>query len=522
MRQKYPTSRQNFQSIIEGNYLYVDKSMYMYELLQEADILFFARPRRFGKSMMISTLKAIYQGKKHLFEGLWIYDKIDWEAVVRPVIHLDFTKVSYQEGVLSLENGLRNSLDKIASEYDIILPQNSAKEKFVELLMTFEKQGKRPALLVDEYDMPLTDALDRPDFQAILTFLGDFYGTLKGYGELVHQAVITGVSKFGKVSLFSKLNSLTDISMEERYMKMCGFSQEELEKYFANAIVELAKTLKMTEKSLWKKIRDEYNGYSWNGIDKLYCPFLIMKFFYHQKFGNYWFETGTPTLLLKMLRKEGVLPFELEEVESNDGMLSNMDVFNIDIIGMLFQTGYLTVKKMKMRQGDATYFLTYPNNEVRRAFEKQILAEYIGVKEGHIDRNYIMKLRNALNNNDIDKFIQICQTAFASLAYQQIANSDEDAFHAIMHLLVKLTGERVVSEVPHNVGRADNFIFMEERTFILEYKFNGTAAAALKQIQDKSYAQPFEEEGFPFTFVGINYDSEKRNIDEWEYLPKLI
>ena len=509
--QKYPTSRQNFESIIEGDYLYIDKTMYMYELLQEPDMLFFARPRRFGKSMMISTLKAIYQGKKHLFENLWIYDKIDWEATARPVIHLDFTLLAQ----VSLVDALAMQLDEIAKEYGIILESQDAKMKFVELLSLFEKHGKKAVLLVDEYDMPLTDALDTPHFEEVKNTLASFYGTLKGRGELIHQAILTGVSKFGRVSIFSKLNNLIDISMEDKYLNMCGFTQNELEENFQTQIVEVAKYLNMSEKRLWKKIKEEYNGYSWNGKDKVYCPFLIMKFFRHQKFGDYWFETGTPTILLKLLRKEGVLPFELEEVQSDSGLLSNMDIYSIDIIGMLFQTGYLTVKKVIMKQGRGSYFLSYPNNEVRRAFEKQILADYLGIKEGYLERNYIYKLRNALNNNDIDRFIKICQGAFSSIAYQQIANNDEDAFHAIMHLLVKLTGERVVSEVPHNVGRADNFIFMEERTFILEYKYNGSAAAALKQIKDKNYAQPFEQEGLPFTFIGINYSSEKRNIEEW-------
>ena len=519
MPQHYPASRQHFESIIEDDYLYIDKTMYMYELLQEKDMLFFARPRRFGKSMMISTLKAIYEGKKHLFEGLWIYDKIDWEEIVHPIIHLDFTDLSCnKDNNVSLEEALQQQLEGIAEEHGLVLKAITAKKKFTEMLQIFAKQGKKAVFLVDEYDSPLTDAMNTDRFAGVIETLGDFYVTLKTWGHLVHQTLLTGVSKFGRVSLFSKLNNLIDISMEERYMKMCGFSQEEVEKYFGNDVIALAKTLKMTEKRLWKEIKAEYNGYSWNGVDKLYCPFLIMKFFRHQKFGSYWFETGTPTLLLKMLRKEGVLPFELEQVESNDGLLSNMDIYSIDVIGMLFQTGYLTVKKVVMKQGRDTYYLTYPNNEVRKAFEKHILADYIGAKEGYIDRNYIIKLRNALNNNEVDKFISICQTAFASIAYQQIANSHEDAFHAIMHLLVKLTGERVVPEVPHNVGRADNFIFMEERTFILEYKYNGTAAAALKQIHDRNYAQPFEYEGLPFTFIGINYNSEKRNIDDW--LPK--
>ncbi|MFN0200309.1 MAG: PD-(D/E)XK nuclease domain-containing protein, partial [Bacteroidia bacterium] len=264
----------------------------------------------------------------------------------------------------------------------------------------------------------------------------------------------------------------------------------------------------------------EYNGYSWNGIDKLYCPFLIMNFFFHEKFGKYWYETGTPKLLLKMLRKEKVLPFELEEIRSHEGLLSNLDIYAIDSIGMLFQMGYLTVKRVKMRMGEATYYLSYPNNEVRYAFEKDILANYLDQTEGAIDRNYILKLRDALEENDVPTFIQICQSVFASIAYQQIANSDEAAFHAIMHLLVKLTGLRVVPEVPHNKGRADNFIFMDERTFILEYKFNGKAKDALQQIIDKNYAQPFENDGFPFTYIGINFNSEKRNIDEFECFPK--
>jgi hypothetical protein len=517
MARKYPTSRQNFEFIIENKYVYVDKTMYMYEFLQESEFLFFARPRRFGKSMMISTMKAIYQGKKHLFEGLWIYDKIDWEEVKRPVIHLDFTKIQEK---LPLDEAIALQMDKNAKEYGLSLTEKSAKGKFVELLELFDSHGKKAVFLVDEYDMPLTNALYTPEYDEVVKVLGDFYGTIKGNGELLLQAIITGVSKFGRVSLFSKLNNLTDISMDETYMKMCGFTQEELKRYFTEDIKEIAQKLALTEDELWEKIREEYNGYSWNGIDKLYCPFLMIQFLRHKEFGNYWFDSGTPTLLMKLMRKEKVLPFELEEIEASSMTLSQQDIYNIGPIGMLFQTGYLTIKRVERWKGTRTYFLSYPNNEVRYAFEQHIFANYLEQTTEYIDTNYIQKLRKALENNDIPTFISICQMAFSSIAYQQIANSDEAAFHAIMHLLVKLTGVRIVPEVPHNSGRADNFIFMRNRTFILEYKFNGKAKDALQQIIDKKYAQPFEYEGVPFTFIGINFNSEKRNIDEFDYLPK--
>ena len=373
-QRKYPTSRQNFEFIIENKYVYVDKTMYMYEFLQESEFLFFARPRRFGKSMMISTMKAIYQGKKHLFEGLWIYDKIDWEEVKRPVIHLDFTK---SQEKLPLEEAIALQMDKNAKEYGLSLTEKSAKGKFVELLELFDAQGKKAAFLVDEYDMPLTNALYTPDYDETAKILGDFYGTIKGNGELLQQAIITGISKFGRVSLFSKLNNLVDISMDETYMKMCGFTQEELKHYFTEDIKEIAEKLALTEEELWTKIREEYNGYSWNGIDKLYCPFLIIQFLRHKEFGNYWYDTGAPTLLMKLMRNEKVLPFELEEITSEDALLSNMDIYNIDTIGMLFQTGYLTIKKIERWKGTKTYYLTYPNNEVRYALKKHIYANYL-------------------------------------------------------------------------------------------------------------------------------------------------
>ncbi|MFN0200177.1 MAG: AAA family ATPase [Bacteroidia bacterium] len=515
----YPTSHQNFEQIITEGLVYVDKTAYFYELLDEKGVLFFSRPRRFGKSMMISTMKAIYEGKKHLFEGLWIYDKIDWEAVKRPVIHLDFTNVSIQ---IPLEEAISLQIDKTASIYNCHLVSKDAKGKLIELLEAFATQGKTAVFLIDEYDMPLTDALYTPKYEEVVEILGSFYGALKGKGHLLHQAIITGVSKFGRVSLFSKLNNVTDISMDDAYLKMCGFSQEELEQYFSEDIKNIAERLEMSEKKLWKKIKEEYNGYSWNGKDALYCPFLIMQFLRHKEFGTYWFDTGTPTLLMKFLRKEKVLPFELEEVKATEVTLSQRDIYNIGTIGMLFQTGYLTIKKTKRDAWGKKYYLSYPNNEVRYAFEQHIFANYLEKTTEFVDIHYIDKLRSSLENNDVPAFIHICQSAFASIAYQQIANSDEAAFHAIMHLLVKLTGLRIIPEVPHNVGRADNFIFMPERIFILEYKFNGKAVDALNQITEKNYAQPFENEGFPFTYIGINFNSEKRNIDEFEYFPKEL
>ncbi|MFN0201434.1 MAG: AAA family ATPase [Bacteroidia bacterium] len=516
----YPTSHQNFEQIITKGLVYVDKTAYFYELLDEEGALFFSRPRRFGKSMMISTMKAIYEGKKHLFEGLWIYDKIDWEEVKHPVIHLDFTKVSAQQ---SLSKAIALQIDKNAAIYGCHLTEeNDAKEKLIELLEIFAAQGKTAVFLIDEYDMPLTDALYTPKYEEVVEILASFYGALKGAGELLHQVIITGISKFGQVSLFSKLSNLTDISMDEPYMKMCGFTQEELVQYFSEDIKEIAEKLGMSEKKIWKKIQEEYNGYSWNGKDKLYCPFLIMRFLRHKAFRNYWSDTGTPTLLVKLMRKEKVLPFDLEEIRASEVSLSQRDIYNIGTVGMLFQTGYLTIKKIKRDAWGTNYYLSYPNNEVRYAFEQQIFANYLEKTPEQVDMNYIDKLRRALEINDVPTFISICQSAFSSIAYQQIANSDEAAFHAIMHLLVKLTGLRIVPEVPHNIGRADNIIFMPERIFILEYKFNGKAADALKQIIDKNYAQPFENEGFPFTYVGINFNSEKRNIDEFDYFPKEL
>lgn len=519
-KRQYPTSRQSFEFIRSNpHYVYVDKTMYMYELLQEMEILFFARPRRFGKSMMISTMKAIYEGKKHLFEGLWIYDKLDWEAVIRPIIHLDFTNISTE---LPLGKAIALQLDETAQNYGLTLGKENAKDKLIELLKAFAAQGKKAVFLIDEYDMPLTDALYSPKYEEVVAILGNFYGALKGQGDLLHQGIITGISRFGKVSLFSKLNNVEDISMSETFMKMCGFTQEEVDANFSEEINEIADKLQMPTQKLRKKIQEEYNGYSWNGKDKLYCPFLIIRFLKNQDFGNYWFDSGTPTLLIKLLRKEHVLPIDLEEVKANDIILSQGDIYSIGVIGMLFQTGYLTIKKIKRDDWGKSYYLSYPNNEVRFAFEHHILANYLDKTPEYTDINYIYKLRNALTHNDIPEFIRICQSVFASIAYQQIANSDEAAFHAIMHLLVKLTGLRVVAEIPHNAGRADNFIFLPDRIFILEYKFNGKAADALQQIYDKNYAQPFEKEGIPFTFIGINFNSQKRNIDEYEYFPKAL
>jgi hypothetical protein len=278
---------------------------------------------------------------------------------------------------LPLDEAIALQMDKNAKEYGLSLTEKSAKGKFVELLELFDAQGKKAVFLVDEYDMPLTNALYTPDYDETVKILGDFYGTIKGNGELLQQAIITGISKFGRVSLFSKLNNLVDISMDETYMKMCGFTQEELKHYFTEDIKEIAEKLALTEEELWTKIREEYNGYSWNGIDKLYCPFLIIQFLRHKEFGNYWYDTGAPTLLMKLMRKEKVLPFELEEITSEDALLSNMDIYNIDTIGMLFQTGYLTIKKIERWKGRKTYYLTYPNNEVRYALKKHIYANYL-------------------------------------------------------------------------------------------------------------------------------------------------
>jgi hypothetical protein len=342
--------------------------MYFKPLIEQGQFVFVARPRRFGKSLMLSTLRCIFQGKKDLFKGLWIEDKFEWKTY--PVIYIDFNAMNYQ--LFTLEEELEKIIETNAVQYKVELKALGAKAKFAELLEKLTTADTKPVVLIDEYDKPIVDYIGEEKVKDHISVLKTFYGTLKAKDAYIHYCLLSGVSKFGKVSIFSDLNNLQDVSMSPVYACMLGVTQSELDSQFAPYLEKIAKDNDIDKEILRSQIKKWYNGYSWDGDNTLYCPFSILNYFspFNSKgsFRNFWFETGTPTFLTKLLKKEGILPNELEWQRANFTVIQSPETNNVDIISMLFQTGYLTIKNIEFQFGEDRYFLSYPNHEVYQAF----------------------------------------------------------------------------------------------------------------------------------------------------------
>ena len=375
---KLPISIQTFEKIRKDDLIYVDKTKFIYELTRSGTYYFFARPRRFGKSLLLTTLKSFFLGKKELFTDLDIYDlEKDWAFY--PVIHIDYSLVDYSTSLEIFNISLLENLQTIAGEYDIELKNTVIANAFKELILALSKKyQQKVVVLVDEYDKPLVDTLtNQQKFEENRNVLRNLYGTMKGLDSHLRFVMLTGVSRFSKVSVFSGMNNLDDISMNKAYSTLVGFTQAELEHYFKDHLVELAATFSKTVPEILLPVKEWYNGFSFDGINKLYNPFSILKLFTEFEFRNYWFSTGTPTFLIDLIKKQKQLPEEFEHLKVNDLVGSSQQIENFPLVPLLYQTGYLTIEKAGRDGFRPQYFLNYPNEEVRYSFLTYIAATFV-------------------------------------------------------------------------------------------------------------------------------------------------
>lgn len=374
MLKKLPIGVSSLQGMIDEGYLYVDKTREIHKLFaQGGKYYFLSRPRRFGKSLLISTLKEIFSGNRELFKGLWIEDQIEWKKY--PVIHIDFTRIAYQTPEL-LQKELSVMLHQRANEADIQLSKDRTPVgQFEELISNLAKENQ-VVILIDEYDKPILDYLHLPE-QAIANreILKAFYTVIKALDEHIRFAFLTGVSKFSKVSVFSGLNNLRDITLSEEYSTLLGYTQDELELYFAGWIKAALKKLNMSKKELLGQIRDWYNGYSWNGKDSVYNPFSILNFFQESQFQNFWFSTGTPGFLIQAIKDQKEDIQGIESYEADALVFDSFEIGHLHPISLLFQSGYLTIKEIRHQYGMVSYLLSYPNREVKDSFLKYITGD---------------------------------------------------------------------------------------------------------------------------------------------------
>ena len=489
-----PIGIQAFAELRKGGYLYVDKTKDIHRMISTGKPYFLSRPRRFGKSLLVSTLEEIFKGNKALFEGLYIYDKIDWEQR-HPVIKIDWSKIKHvlpQE----MEVDMSDFLSRLAATYQLSLSRDFASGKFDELIIQLhQKTGQQVVILIDEYDMPILDALKKPDIiDDIRSFLQSFYKIIKANDEHLRFVFLTGVSKFCKVSIFSGLD---DITMDAAFAAICGYTQEELVAAFAEHITDFARSENVTENDIIESIRWWYNGFSWDGKTMVYNPFSTLLLFRKQRFADYWFASGTPTFLIDLLHERNDVKLLLESTQIQTSGFDSFDPATIETKLLMFQTGYLTVKSIARSRfsEEWTYTLGIPNEEVRKSLMTYLVAAYavFPVSEtvpmrdrmlGHLFDGHVMAFERAM------------QEMFARIPYQ-LHIPREAYYHSMLLLWLSLLGFDVMGEVPTDKGRIDAVWTWEERVVIAEIKYapEGDSEPLLKdalaQIRERRYHERY-------------------------------
>ncbi|MFK7979653.1 MAG: ATP-binding protein [Saprospiraceae bacterium] len=507
MKQKLPIGIQSFKKLRAENLLYVDKTEVIYRLTEYSNYHFLSRPRRFGKSLTLSTIKELFQGAKALFEGLWIEKHWDWTQT-HPIIHISFSSIGYKE--LGLEEAITIQLKEIAEEANITLQKKGVSQLFEELIKKLSKQNK-VVLLIDEYDKPIIDYLeDLPQAYANQKILKSFYSIIKDSDPYIRFLMITGVSKFSKVSIFSELNNLTDLTIHPKFTTLVGYTQKELEHYFAEGIEELVGELAPNRAELLTLIKNWYNGYSWDGKNFLYNPFSILSFFGTGQFHNFWFSTGTPTFLINLLKERNF--YNLGAAEVGQATFDSFDISNIETYSLLFQTGYLTIKQV---EPFGLYVLDYPNREVKDSMLQYLVA---GFNHGSYSQTtpIVLKLRKAFLQNDFEHIIKIINSLFKSIPSHIFIKEKEAYYHSVVFLVFQYLGQFIEAEVHTSDGRIDAVVQTDTHIYILEFKLDESAKNAIQQIQDKGYPQKYLLEEKEIIAFGINFSSKTKSVDGWE------
>jgi len=511
---KLPIGLQSFKKIREGNFYYVDKTKFIEDLSDKAGYYFLSRPRRFGKSLFLDTLRQAFLGRKELFEGLYLYDRWDWD-IKYPVMHISFGS-GVMRSVEELKDTIESFLIDWKNEFNIVYEKKSIKDRFLEAIRkACKKHEQEVVVLIDEYDKPILDnIMDVGKAKEIREELKNFYSVLKDADEYLKLVFITGVTKFSKVSLFSGLNNLKDITIDREYATLYGYTQEELEKFFADRLegVDL------------EQVRKWYDGYSWGG-ERVYNPFDILLYLDSKEFRNYWFETGTPTFLMKMIAENQYYVPELEQIEASETILGSFDIDNLHLETILYQTGYLTIDRILRKGAKTRYILRYPNLEVKMSFTDYLLNCFtpnLIQKEKNLSKIY-----DSLESNDLEVLKDIFYSFFASIPgdwYRKNNISSYEGFYAsIFYCYFAALGLDVRPEDPTNHGRLDMAVIFEDRCYIFEFKVVELVKdenSALSQIKEKGYADKYKGKYEQIYLVGVEFSKEEKNIVgyEWEVL----
>ena len=508
----YPIGIQNFEKLRNEGCVYVDKTALMYKMVKEGSYYFLSRPRRFGKSLLISTLEAYFLGKKELFEGLAVAE-IEKDWVEYPVLHLDLNTEKYDSPEV-LINKLSGAIDSWEKEYGRNESEKSLPTRFEGIIRRAkEKTGRNVVILVDEYDKPMLQAIGNAELQkAYRDTLKSFYGALKSQDACIRFAILTGVTKFGKVSVFSDLNNLNDISMDHRYYDICGISEEELHRYFDSEIKGLAQANNQTPEQAYEQLRVDYDGYHFTyDTPGMYNPFSILNTLSKQRYGSYWFETGTPTFLVELLQKADYNLEQMAGMEADTDMLGS--IFNDDNpIPVIYQSGYLTIKDYD-REFEL-YKLGFPNREVENGFMKFLLPFYTA-KRNSSSSFEIGQFVKDIKSGNAEGFMQRLQSFFAGAKFDQIARDTENWFQNVVFIVTTLCGLYIEAEHQTSNGRIDLVLKTDKYIYVMELKYDGSAEEALQQIDDKAYALPWQSDGRTVIKVGANFSSQLRRLEGW-------
>ena len=521
MKRRLPIGIQDFVSMREEGFCYVDKTARIHQLITGSGRAFFlSRPRRFGKSLLCSTLGAIFEGKRELFGEIagrpsLAIDSLEWEWNKHPVIRLDLNPGNYREGTVILNSALSNALNNIADSYNMKLRGQFTTEQFLNLIQDMHEHfKKRVVVIVDEYDKPLLSTIEDKELHvAMRNELKGFYSVLKSSDKDLQFVLLTGVTKFSHVSVFSDLNHLVDLTLDPRYADICGMTQEEVEQNFEPEIKAVLEDTGKSREDYLGELRRFYNGYRFTEkLLSMYNPFgLLNHFDKNGKFLPYWYETGTPTFLIKLIVNQKLNIVDLNNMRVGFESFRKYDIENMDALPILYQSGYLTITDYDEESDQ--FVLDYPNLEVRSSFAKSLLKQYFQTSESSSNSLFV-KLPNALTGGDVEGAVNALRQFMASIPYD-IIKETENYYETAVHLIFSMLGLKCRSEVRIASGRIDTLVETRRFVYCFEFKLNGTAEEALAQIDSKEYLLPWTGGGKQLFKVGVSFDKEKRNIGDW-------
>jgi len=517
MKRKLPLGIQDFPKIRKEGFVYIDKTARIHQLINGSGGTFFlSRPRRFGKSLLCSTMGALFEGRRELFAELAI-DSLEWEWKPYPVVHIDLNPGNYEKSIdemlVTIKTGIRLSAEKSGVPFE---GETLSELLRLHIVRLARKYNERVVVLIDEYDKPLLSTIANRELHTnVRSELKGFYGVLKACDAYLRFVFLTGVTKFSQVSVFSDLNQISDMSFDPRYADICGITQEELENNFQDEIDDVVNSSGKDKTEYLEKLRTFYNGYrfSKNSIS-VYNPFGILHHFdKNGDFLPYWYASGTPTFLINLIKKQRVDITNLENNRVGFNAFQKYDAETMDALPLLYQTGYLTIVGYDEERNQL--LLDYPNEEVRGSFAESLAKQFLEIPGDNLN-SFIARFTNAVFDGDVDAFMNALKPFFASISYDLIKES-ENYYQTVIHLIFTMLGLQCRSEVRIAAGRIDTLLETKSNVFCFEFKLKGSAESALKQIDSKEYLLPWQGSGKKLFKVGVNFNHKKRNIGAWKF-----